>query len=152
MAKVIFIAGLPGSGKSTFVKQNYSKNKYEVYDDYKNKAMNNCSKFEYSQHYKKLIHNLNSGQDCVVADIDFCRAESRDEANRFIKEFSPAAVSQWIFFENNPEACNRLLNYLHETTGKNIADKLKMLNRYKALYKIPIGVNPVPIWRPPGNE
>jgi len=146
MAKVIFIAGLPGSGKSSYIIKNYPKDKYAVYDDYKCGATD--LNFNSSLHFEKLMENLNNERDCVVADIDFCKAESRDEANRFIKEFSPATAIQWIFFENNPEACKQLLSYLHATTGKNIAEKSRMLDYYKELYKIPIGVYAERIWQP----
>jgi len=108
MTKVILIAGLPGSGKTTHIRQNYPEDKYTVYDDYKCKAINNCSKFDSSRHFTKLIENLNNAKDCVIADIDFCKDESREEAERILQEYAPNAERGWIFFENNPEACRNL--------------------------------------------
>jgi G3E family GTPase len=117
MTKVILIAGLPGSGKSTCIDNNYPDDKYKRFDDYKNKAIN--LKFNSSRHFEKLIENLKNSNDCVLSDIDFCDPKSRTEAQTFLEELVPEATIQWIFFENNPVACRNNLDHLSLTNKSN---------------------------------
>jgi hypothetical protein len=150
MATVVLMAGLPGSGKTWLIINEYKG--YLMFDDYKNKAINDSCRFNHSRHFHDLTKALKNDDNCVVSDIDFCRTEARDEADHFLKEYAPDAKRKWIFWENNPNACRCALNYLKETKGRDITKKLEKLEYYTERYNIPTGVIPRRIWQPPDKS
>jgi len=78
---VILLVGLPGCGKTTYLCQ-MCQESWLVFDDYKAEAIGNCSAFRKSSKFEVLIRALCDGLRCAVADIDFCKTESRIEAER----------------------------------------------------------------------
>lgn len=51
-----------------------------VFDDFKSRAFDDCSGFRNSRKFRSLISALHDGVKCAVADIDFCKTESREKA------------------------------------------------------------------------
>jgi hypothetical protein len=102
--QLILIAGLPGSGKTTYLCR-MLRDGWLVFDDYKAEALEDCSKFGSSRKLLPLISALRASLRCAVADIDFCRTESRHEAEDALREQVPGVSLCWHFFENDPLAC-----------------------------------------------
>ena len=81
---VILLAGLPGCGKTTYLCRMCGDG-WLIFDDFKANAYENSSAFRKSRKFPALIVALRHGLKCVVADIDFCKAASREEADKAIR-------------------------------------------------------------------
>ncbi len=101
---VILLAGLPGCGKRTYLSQ-MLRDGWLVFDDFKADAFDNDSGFRKSRKFRALISALCDGLRCAVADIDFCRTESRAEAECVLLAEVPGVKSGWRFFVNNCSVC-----------------------------------------------
>jgi len=135
MSEVLLVAGLPGCGKTT-LRGELERQGYSVLDDYKACADDNSPRFWKSRHYDRLLQLLRQGTDCAVADIDFCHADARAEAERTLREQVPSVRVEWRFFANDPDACEA--NSRHRNREHLDRDLLKMRD-YSAVYSIPPG-------------
>ena len=79
MTRVTFLVGLPGSGKTTVIRD-FTKRGVTCFDDYKSRANNDSRRFDDSRYFAELVASLANGRDCLISDIDFCRADARNEA------------------------------------------------------------------------
>ena len=57
MPNVIFVVGLPGSGKSHYAKALAKQTESELFDDYKSNAIGNCSRFPFGRNYIELVNS-----------------------------------------------------------------------------------------------
>jgi predicted kinase len=141
--EIILIAGLPGSGKTTYMKT-MSLAGWLIFDDFKANAHNDSSTFWHSRNYEALLKALRDGQKCVVADIDFCKIDSRTEAESTLRTRIPDILLNWQFFENDFQACQANIK---RRASRSINDNLSALHTYHALYQIPIGAQVIKVWR-----
>ncbi|MFZ2193788.1 MAG: AAA family ATPase [Candidatus Moraniibacteriota bacterium] len=147
MSKLIFIVGLPGSGKTKYVEEINSDNEFEVLDDFKGNAILNKSDFTFSSRYCDLINYLKSNKNCIVTDIDFCKIISREEAEIVINGWELGVEIEWVFFENNPEQCTNNVKERAIRSGKNEDDALLNIKKYTSEYNIPIGIKTLDVWK-----
>jgi len=89
VTRAIFIAGLPGSGKSYYARQLASEINAVLFDDFKAYAIGDCSHFPFARSFIGLINELRAGKDSIICDIDFCETESRDEAQLCVEQLVP---------------------------------------------------------------
>jgi hypothetical protein len=115
-----------------------------VFDDFKAQAVEDCSKFVSSRKFLPLITALHSGLNCVVADIDFCKAESREEANSLLLAIVPGVKRRWLFFENDPSACEA---NVRSRDRSRLQTELDNLHRYSGSYNIPQGADRLPVFQ-----
>jgi len=139
---VILLAGLPGCGKTTYLCQ-MSQDGWLVFDDYKAKAFDDSSAFRKSRKFRALISALRNGLRCAVADIDFCKTESREEAESVLSAEVPGVKLCWRFFENDPPACEA---NIRSRNRPRLQTDLEKLHGYSAFYRIPQGADVLPIW------
>lgn len=130
---LIFMAGLPGSGKTTRLSQMFQEG-WLVFDDYKANAFADCSKFRDSRKFRALVHALRDGVSCVVADIDFCKSDSRLEAEEAVCEEVAGVTFAWHFFANDPLACDENIRSRNRPC---LQKELENLNTLSASYCIP---------------
>jgi hypothetical protein len=131
--QVILIAGLPGSGKTTYLCQ-MLQDHWFVFDDYKREAFGDSSEFRNSRKFRALVNALRDEVRCVVADIHFCHTESRQEAEDVLREEIPGVSIAWLFFENNPAACEANIRL----RGRDCLQKeLELLQELSPVYSIP---------------
>lgn len=140
---VILLAGLPGSGKTTHLCQ-MRRDGWLVFDDYKAKALDDCSAFRKSRKFSALISALRDGLSCAVADIDFCRTESRQGAESVLLAEVPGVRVGWRFFENDPSACEA---NIRSRKSPRLQIDLEKLHEYYGFYCIPEGADVLPIGR-----
>jgi RNase adaptor protein for sRNA GlmZ degradation len=143
-AEVIVIAGLPGSGKTTHMDA-LRQEGWLIFDDFKANAYNDSSIFTHSRNYESLLGALRAGKRCLIADIDFCKATSRHEAETAIRAQIPDVNLSYIFFENDLHACQA---NLVKRASRSLEENLKALHRYHGLYEIPADARVIPVWRP----
>jgi len=90
--KIILIAGLPGSGKTTYIEK-LRQEGWSIFDDFKANAYNDSSVFWHSRNYEALISAIREGRKCLVADIDFCNTKSRNEAELILRIQIPGTAT-----------------------------------------------------------
>jgi predicted kinase len=141
---ILVLVGLPGSGKTT-LSEKLEAEGWLVFDDYKANAIDDCSHFRKSKHFESLLVSLHAGRNCVVADVDFCKAEARTEAEQVLRDEVPDMEVRWIYFSNDIASCEA--NIRHQK-GRNFEDRLTAIHRYSSQYTIPSGaeVRSVVLW------
>ena len=119
MQEVIFIIGLPGSGKSTLI-EHYKTHPfidYRVYDDWMEILTNSKPRdFDADVRYDEFINDLNLKQNIIISCIDFCKNEFLYKSEYYIKSQSPEITITRVYFENNPEQSK--LNIIHRDTQR----------------------------------
>lgn len=146
MAKAIFVAGFPGSGKTFYVNELAKSIGAILFDDFKGRAINNCSSFPFARHFVDLINCLRSGKNCIISDIDFCYTEARQEAETFISELVPEASREWVFFEKNPDQCKINIEVRARNNSRDKESENEKLARYFPKYEIPEGATVIPVY------
>jgi predicted kinase len=141
--QLLLIAGLPGCGKTTFVKE-LEEQGWLAFDDFKAAAHNDSAKFAHSKHYANLLAALRQGRRCVVADIDFCRSGAREEAERTLRQGLSNAHFVWCFFENDANACEANIQHRNR---EGLERDLAKMREYAAVYSIPVGIAVRPVHR-----
>jgi hypothetical protein len=146
MPRVIFIAGLPGSGKSFYIEKLSKEMNAEIFDDYKFNSVNNSASFPFGRKFIELISNLRENKDCVISDIDFCDSDSRVEAEMCIRELVNGVNIEWYYFENNATQCKKNMMLRAKSDARNVDEILKYLEVYTAKYIIPEHANIIKVW------
>jgi len=135
------LAGLPGCGKTTYTYE-LACSGWKVFDDFKAGAIDNSPEFHKSRHFTALLSCLRDGFRCGVADIDFCRTESRAEAERVLRVEVPGVAIAWRFFSHDERTCQA--NIKHRNRDSLEAD-LRELRKYSSMYSIPKGADVLPV-------
>lgn len=116
--------GLPGSGKSFWIKNIVNKIGYKVIDDPKN----------FDEDILPYIH-----KNIIVADPHLCDPKIRESAIEKLESLGYSVSC--VFFENNPEACMKNIHWRDD--GRQI----KNLDSFN--YQIPDGVDIIKIRQSP---
>jgi hypothetical protein len=141
--KVVLVAGLPGCGKTTLLAQMNAAD-VVIFDDFKASAYHDSSAFRDSRRYSVLVSALRRGEDCVVADIDFCSAAARSDAERVLLESVEGVKVEWQFFANDPTACEaNIWLRRRESMDRDI----RKLHQYAATYIVPAHATVLPVGR-----
>lgn len=123
--KIVFVIGLPGSGKTYFV--NSQKDGF-VLDDPKNfhqinHAINECNRLNLSILY--------------VTDPHFCDKMVLVAAIKIFKKLLKIDDFDFIYFENDPEQC--LINAKNRNDGRKVDGMIKYLSKiYQPIKPIPV--------------
>lgn len=150
MQKLIFITGLPGSGKTTYLETH--KDEFGdalICDDYYKSGPGRFVRFNGSVYYNDVRNALKEGRNVVIADIVFCEDELRKEAQEGIvllaTELGIDLDIDYRFFENNPEAC--IQNILHRDRPERVASELKFIEEHTESYVVPENVTVLPVYQ-----
>lgn len=146
MSKITIIIGLPGSGKTTYILQNYENIKKEnIFDDYHETS----PEFEGSAYYPKLCNSLKNDEDVIISDIIYCKKEKLDlivrKINELIKQLGVNAKIECLYFENNPEACKD--NVKNRIPPKRIVREISFIDNTTPDYNIPKRAKIIPIFK-----
>ena len=130
---VTFLVGLPGSGKSSFLKQRAEV----VFDDFHAGAFRDSPAFTASRCYLPLRDALQRGDDCIVADIAFCTVERLQAAHngvRLLREGLGIDLNiAHLYFANDANACRH--NVVHRFSREPRRDYLAELRNIDELGK-----------------
>jgi predicted kinase len=151
MQTITIVIGLPGSGKTTYIKNNSEKFEDAVIcDDYDKSTDTHRHShiFKDSVYYDDLKSALLNGKNVVLADIVWCKAEARENLKNnieeMLKELKIKVKIAFLYFENNPVACKK--NVLKRKRSKEKIDReLKLINEWSPQYIVPSGVLVVPV-------
>ena len=120
MQEVIFIIGLPGSGKSTLI-EHYKSHPfidYKIYDDWMTWTWDDKGKeFIADVNYEELIETLNQGNSTLISGIEFCNNEFLHKSEYYLKTQYPNLSIKRIYFENTPQKCESNIRYRDKQRG-----------------------------------
>jgi hypothetical protein len=133
MAKVTFLLGLAGSGKSHEAEILCKKTGAEFVEGTEGDA----------EKKKLLFQHLLKGRDCIVEEIAYCLPSHREAIVLNLCAVVPGVEIEWVCFENNLERAN--WNVTHRTNKKDIPGHLHINQCYHGLYIYPGGVCVKPI-------
>jgi len=137
MAKLILIAGLPGSGKSRYGGKLKSKVGATCYvDDYHAQANDNRPGFENGREYRNLIAGLKRGEVWVASDIEWCRAEKRREVEAALHKAVPHVHIEWHFLAAGEDKCRERVR---QRGRKSVDDELSKIDELLHEYHVPLG-------------
>jgi predicted kinase len=139
--RVVLLAGLPGCGKTTYLCEMF-RNGWLVFDDFKSNAFDHSPEFRKSRKFRALTTAVRDGLKCALADIDFCREESRAEAERVLATEAPDVVLCWYFFAKEIQACEE---NIRRRNRPSLQADIEMLRKYSVLYQIPPEANVLPV-------
>jgi hypothetical protein len=133
MARVVLIAGLPGSGK-TCLAETLVRQGFVLVDDPRG-----------PEGYVRVRAALETGRDVVVVDPMLCRADTRIAVEMQVRAAPTQPGStrtvEWIFFANDPEQCRR--NVARRADGRVVDPAIYNLSK---VYRPPAGADVRPVW------
>lgn len=131
------VAGLPGCGKTTYLEE-LQRDGWLTFDDFKAGAIDNSPSFHKSRRLGALFAGVREGHKCVVADIDFCKNESREEAENVLGVAAPGLKMRWCFFAHDERSCEENIRWRNRDS---LSDDLRELRKYSRIYSIPKGAD-----------
>jgi predicted kinase len=138
MKKIVFLCGLPGSGKSFFGDEIFS------YHRHREESAIFLDDMGVEHSLQDLVEAVRVGyQNIIIADVHLCREEDRKHALKRMIELAPGYALEWIYFENDPIKC--LKNVEYRDDGRKVKEAIRELSKR---YVIPEGVEPKIIWQP----
>lgn len=143
--QLVFLGGLPGSGKTCYAKY-LERQGWVVYDDFQHHADGNSPRFRASRHYAELLFHLQGRQRCIVADIRVIHDEYRRDAEGAILEDIGNVPTEVHLFANDPIQCAE--NVRNARDGRHVTPRLESINSWTNRFSVPRGAVVHPVWRP----
>jgi hypothetical protein len=134
MAKLTFILGLSGSGK-TYMSERLKKETGA-------KVFTNLLADESG--LTSLIAFLRDGKDCIVDEVRFCLPDYREQILQSLSQITSLDM-RWICYENDLETAN--WNVIHRTNKGDPEGHLDLNLRLHPHYTYPANAEIVPIQR-----
>jgi len=134
MAKITFILGLSGSGK-TYLSERLKKDTgAEVFTNL----------LADDSGLTALIESLLDGKDCIVDEVRFCLPAYREQILQSLSQITSLDM-RWICYENDLERAN--WNVIHRTNKGDPEGHLDINLRLHPHYTYPANAEIVPIQR-----
>ena len=134
MAKVTFIIGLSGSGKTYLSEHLKKETDAEVFT---NLLADDSS-------LNALMESLRAGKDCIIDEVRFCLPAYREQILRSLSQIANLDM-RWICYENDVETAN--WNVIHRTNKGDPEGHLDLNLRLHPHYTYPVNAEIVPIQR-----
>jgi hypothetical protein len=134
MAKLTFIVGLSGSGKTYLSERLKRETGAEVFT---NLLADDSS-------LTALMESLGDGKDCIIDEVRFCLPDYREQILRSLSQIT-GLVMRWICFENDLEKAN--WNVIHRTDKGDPEGHLDINLRLHPHYTYPNDAEIIPIQR-----
>jgi deoxyadenosine/deoxycytidine kinase len=134
MAKITFILGLSGSGKTYLSERLKKETGAEVFTN----LLADDSGLD------ALMESLRNGKDCIVDEVRFCLPAYREQILRSLSQIRDLDM-RWICYENDLETAN--WNVIHRTNKGDPEGHLDINLRLHPHYTYPANAEIVPIQR-----
>ena len=134
MAKLTFILGLSGSGKTYLSERLKKETGAEVFTNLLADESGLTS----------LIAFLRDGKDCIVDEVRFCLPAYREQILQSLSQITSLDI-RWICYENDLETAN--WNVIHRTNKGDPEGHLDLNLRLHPHYTYPANAEIVPIQR-----
>jgi hypothetical protein len=153
MPKILFITGLPGSGKTTYLETHQKEfGNALICDDFYKSATTGPRKsleFEGSAYFEDIQAALQEGRDIVIADILFCDParlrEAQEGMGRLLSKLNATTEVEFRFFENDRASCVR--NIHNRSRPKRVEKELAFIEEFSDQYVIPEGSTVLPVYK-----
>ncbi|CUR54377.1 AAA family ATPase [Nocardioides sp.] len=135
------LIGLPGSGKSTFLRERFQVSHPEVaiFDDYQAHAIADQSDPQWSRNRPSAIETLRGGTPVLVSDISYCRASAIDRLVSLMRQDVPGVEIDLIYFANDPEAAAHNVRL----RGRDQCEReIQLIREFSADYRPPASAMP----------
>ena len=134
MAKITFILGLSGSGKTYLSERLKKETGAQVFTNLLADASG----------LNALIESLRDGKDCIVDEVRFCLQAYREQILQSLSQITSLDM-RWICYENDLETAN--WNVIHRTNKGDPEGHLDINLRLHPHYTYPVNAEIVPIQR-----
>jgi deoxyadenosine/deoxycytidine kinase len=134
MAKITFILGLSGSGKTYLSERLKKETGAEVFTNL----------LADDSGLNALIESLRDGKDCIVDEVRFCLQAYREQILQSLSQITSLDM-RWICYENDLETAN--WNVIHRTNKGDPEGHLDINLRLHPHYTYPVNAEIVPIQR-----
>jgi hypothetical protein len=134
MAKITFILGLSGSGKTYLSERLKKETGAQVFTNLLADASG----------LNALIESLRDGKDCIVDEVRFCLPAYRKQILQSLSQITSLDM-RWICYENDLETAN--WNVIHRTNKGDPEGHLDINLRLHPHYTYPANAEIVPIQR-----
>lgn len=146
--QLVFLGGLPGSGKTYYARKLESEG-WIFHDDFQSCAPGDSRNFRDSRHYSDLVSDLRGGQRCIVADIRVIHDEYRRGAEAALRKDVGNVPTELHLFENDPERCAE--NVRKAGDDRRMKPRLDNIEFWSMHYSAPSDAVLHPVWRPPSD-
>ena len=137
------VVGLPGAGKSHYVQAHSGPWAVRVEDYWKDSLPTG------SRHQASILTALQGGQNCLIADIEFCNPARREEVRRTLQKAIPALRIEHHYFANDPAQCKlNVEERARNDPQRDASGEKRKIEQLSARYRIPPGAPVMPVWRP----
>ena len=130
MAKLIFILGLCGSGKTPLTESMKTKDP-ELYAI--DEGFNPSANPDFNDKFSQVKKHLSGGHDCAIIEIEMCREPFRSHLAGLFKDISDTEI-KYICFENNLTKAN---DNLSKPGQRDPAGRKQINNVLSPQYTIP---------------
>ena len=134
MAKITFILGLSGSGKTYLSERLKKETGAEIFT---NLLANDSG-------LTALVESLQDGKDCIVDEVRFCLPAYRAQILQSLAQITGLDM-RWICYENDLETAN--WNVIHRTNKGDPEGHLDINLRLHPHYTYPADAEIIPIQR-----
>lgn len=141
--QLILLGGLPGSGKSFYIRTLVSRG-WAKFDDFQSKAPENSTDFRDSRFFDDLGAALQAGASCVVADIRLVHQPYRLSAVSALARVVPATSLQFQIYENEPALCSRNAK---RHLDRRLESRLREIEHWTNHHFVPAGAPLLRLWR-----
>jgi hypothetical protein len=142
MPKLIVVVGLPGAGKSPYLKELSEKLDCRIIEDFMKDSIGDSPGSTRSKHYPEIVRSLRGGTAYAIADVAFCDTGRRVELQAVFAADVAGLLIDWHFFANNSNACRKNVT---RRSREELSDELRKIDELSGRYFIPEGVTPIPV-------